>query len=172
MKNKQCYRLSEIRCTSRLQEAPPTAQSITNEKEIIALWKRNVAAAPWFDPCKEHIVLFAVNARYQPQGWNLISIGTLNQSLMSPREIFRPLIFVAAYGFILAHNHPSGSCEPSKSDIRETGLIAVCAELLGFVMLDHIIVGSAGKKILSMRCRFGKQWKRFAEGHLPDEARK
>lgn len=163
--------LPQIRCSCRLQDAPASAKTINGPEVIRRLWKCNIATARWFDPCKEHFVVFALNTRYRPHGWNLISIGSLDESLTNPREIFRPLIFVAAYGFVLAHNHPSGDPRPSRVDLISTGRIAACGATLGIALIDHVIIG-AGKRILSMRGRFGKQWERFAEGHLPKDGRR
>lgn len=70
-----------------------------------------------------------------------ISIGTLNESIAHPRDILRPCVIHNAYGFILAHNHPSGDPSPSRADHETTRKIKEASELLSINFLDHMIVG-------------------------------
>ena len=70
-----------------------------------------------------------------------ISIGTLNSSLMHPREIFKEAIRESAYSIIIVHNHPSGDPEPSKEDIEMTKKIIEAGKLLNILVLDHVIIG-------------------------------
>jgi len=67
--------------------------------------------------------------------------GTLDESLVHPREIFRPVIVHAAAGFVLVHNHPSGDPMPSTADVRLTKRVVKGARILGVEFLDHVIVG-------------------------------
>lgn len=71
-----------------------------------------------------------------------ISLGSLNECLAHPRDIFRPAIAHNAYGFILVHNHPSGDPSPSEADRRLTIRISEGARLLQVSLFDHIIVGT------------------------------
>ena len=70
-----------------------------------------------------------------------ISIGTLNSSLVHPREVFREAIRRSSNKIILLHNHPSGNCEPSKEDKSITNRLKDCGELIGIEVIDHIIIG-------------------------------
>lgn len=70
-----------------------------------------------------------------------ISIGTLNSSLVHPREVFREAIRRSSNKIILLHNHPSGNCEPSKEDKSITNRLKDCGELMGIEVIDHIIIG-------------------------------
>lgn len=70
-----------------------------------------------------------------------ISTGTLNESIAHPRDILRPAVIHNAYGFILAHNHPSGNPAPSRTDDLLTERVRDSAKLLGIRFLDHIIIG-------------------------------
>jgi len=72
-------------------------------------------------------------------------IGTLNESLVHPREIFQEALKQNACSVILAHNHPSGSNEPSQSDLEITRRIKDAGKIMGIEVLDHIIV-TKGKK--------------------------
>lgn len=70
-----------------------------------------------------------------------ISRGTVNYSVVQPREVFMKALLCGATGIILTHNHPSGDTEPSQNDKRVTRQIKECGEMLGVTLFDHIIVG-------------------------------
>lgn len=70
-----------------------------------------------------------------------ISMGTLNSSLVHPREVFREAIIRSSNKIILLHNHPSGNAEPSKEDKSVTNRLKECGELIGIEVIDHIIIG-------------------------------
>lgn len=88
---------------------------------------------------------------------NICSVGTLNASLVSPREVMKAAILSNAACFIALHNHPSGSCQPSSEDIKTTERLMRCGEILDIKMLDHVIVAGETGQSLSMS----------AEGMLP-----
>jgi len=71
----------------------------------------------------------------------ILSMGTVNASLVSPRELFIEALRAGAVNIILLHNHPSGDCTPSREDIILTKQIRKCGNLLGIKLLDHIIIG-------------------------------
>ncbi len=70
-----------------------------------------------------------------------VSIGTLNSSLVHPREVFREAIKRSSNKIILMHNHPSGSIKPSKEDKQITSRLIKCGEIIGIEVIDHIIIG-------------------------------
>lgn len=72
---------------------------------------------------------------------SVISIGTLSETFMSPRDIFIPAMECNAAHVIIAHNHPSGNPEPSAKDLRNTAKVQEAGRMLGFPLLDHIIIG-------------------------------
>ncbi len=72
-----------------------------------------------------------------------ISLGTVNESLAHPREIFRPALLYSAYAIVVAHNHPSGDPTPSEADRRLTIRLAEAARLLQITLHDHVILGTA-----------------------------
>lgn len=98
---------------------------------------------------KEHFVILFLDSRSQEIKRETISVGTLNASLVHPREVFEPAIKCNAAQIIIAHNHPSGDPEPSNEDIEITKRLVKAGELLGIELLDHVIV--AGKAFLSLR---------------------
>ena len=82
---------------------------------------------------------------------NICSVGTLDSSLVSPREIFKSSILSNASAFIAIHNHPSGNLEPSEDDKKTTERLVSCGDLLGIKMLDYIIIGCENGQMLSMK---------------------
>ena len=96
------------------------------------------------DNKKEHFVVFFLNTQNQEIQRELISVGTLNASLIHPREVFEPAIKHLAAHVILAHNHPSGSLEPSDEDLSVTKRLVDSGRLLGIEVLDHVIITSRG----------------------------
>lgn len=93
---------------------------------------------------KEHFVVFFLDTQNQEIKRELISIGTLNASLIHPREVFEPAIKYLASHIILCHNHPSGSLEPSDEDLAVTKRLTDSGKLLGIEVIDHVIITSRG----------------------------
>lgn len=91
---------------------------------------------------KEYLRGLYINTRYRIIHDEILSIGSLDSSILHPRDIFRPALEYNAYGVILAHNHPSGEIEPSSSDIETTKQVIHAGTLLQIPLMDHIIVGS------------------------------
>jgi DNA repair protein RadC len=90
---------------------------------------------------QEVLRVILLDTRYRHISTVEISKGTINESLAHPREIFRPVIALSAFAFVLVHNHPSGDSNPSEADIRLTRRLGEGARILQINMLDHIIVG-------------------------------
>jgi DNA repair protein RadC len=91
---------------------------------------------------KESLRILLLDTRYQLIRQEEVSLGTMNESLAHPREIFRPALIHSAYAVIVAHNHPSGDPTPSEADHRLTRRLAEAAGLLQITLLDHIIIGA------------------------------
>ena len=90
---------------------------------------------------REVFAVLNLKTNGQPINLNICSMGTLDSSIVSPREIFKSSILSNAGAFIGVHNHPSGSISPSQEDKDVTKRLLSCSELLGIRMLDHIIIG-------------------------------
>lgn len=90
---------------------------------------------------REKLILSMFDSKCTLLGDEVISIGTVNASLISPREIFKQALMHQAVHIILLHNHPSGSPKPSLQDKLVTRRIQECGELLGVGLSDHIIIG-------------------------------
>jgi len=91
---------------------------------------------------QEMMFVITLNTKNNIIDKHLVSMGTLSESLVHPREIFRPAISDSAKSIILAHNHPSGDITPSTQDNQITQRIKAAGELLGVDLLDHIIIGN------------------------------
>ncbi len=91
---------------------------------------------------KEQFHGLYLNTHYQLIHEEVISIGTLDSSLVSPREVFKPAIENSAAAIIVAHNHPSGVLKASKSDAEITNKLIEAGEILGIEVLDHLIIGN------------------------------
>jgi len=89
---------------------------------------------------KEHFVALYLNARNELIHREDISIGTVNASIVHPRDVFAPALEHNATAVIVAHNHPSGSAEPSPEDLEVTARLKDAGKLLGFTLVEHIIV--------------------------------
>lgn len=92
------------------------------------------------DSKKEHFVVFYLDTNHQEIMREIISVGILNANLVHPREVFEPAVKHVAAQIIIAHNHPSGSTQPSNEDIDVTKRLADAGKLLGIEVLDHVIV--------------------------------
>nr|WP_055668416.1 JAB domain-containing protein [Desnuesiella massiliensis] len=90
---------------------------------------------------RELLIACCLDTKNQPTSINVVSVGTLNSSLVHPRELFKPAILSNSASLIVAHNHPSGYLEPSNEDINITNRIKECGKLLGIDIIDHIIIG-------------------------------
>ncbi|MBA3047200.1 DNA repair protein RadC [Patescibacteria group bacterium] len=97
---------------------------------------------------KEHFAVLYLNARNQLVCKETISIGTLNASLVHPREVFKPAIDCLASNIILAHNHPSGDVEASEEDIELTRRIKRAGDIIGIEVIQHIIISNNNYKII------------------------
>jgi DNA repair protein radc len=93
---------------------------------------------------KEHLIGLYLDAQNGLIHRETLSIGSLNTTRTHPREILYPAIEHTALGFILAHNHPSGSTEPSDEDVAFTRAVHRAGELIGIELYDHIIVSANG----------------------------
>lgn len=99
---------------------------------------------------RELFCAILVDSKNHPICHEVISVGTLNATLVHAREVFRPAIRAGCNSVILSHNHPSGDPEPSQEDILITGRLAKAGQLLDIQVLDHVV---AGRRFVSMKQR-------------------
>ncbi len=93
------------------------------------------------DKDREHFIVASLDTKNQPVSINVCHIGSLNASIVHPREVMKSAILSNAASIIVGHNHPSGLPEPSREDIEVTKRLAEAGKIIGIDVLDHIIVG-------------------------------
>lgn len=93
------------------------------------------------DKDREYFIVASLDTKNQPLSINVCHIGSLNASIVHPREVMKSAILSNAASIIVGHNHPSGLPEPSKEDIEVTRRLAETGKIIGIDVLDHIIVG-------------------------------
>lgn len=117
------------------KEKIPKKIPLTSPKIVIDYLQRKLGREK-----KENFVILILDSHNNLISINDVSIGTLNSSLVHPREVFEPAIKKLAAYIILVHNHPSGDFMPSKEDIEITKDLVTTGRILGIEVLDHIII--------------------------------
>lgn len=108
---------------------------------VAAYWKANITKLDYYDPEKEHLFVFILNTKLQIKAVSLVSIGSLNESIAQPREVFRPAIAFAGYSIILVHNRPTGNPSPSSADQLVAQRMADAGKILNIPLTDFIMIG-------------------------------
>lgn len=101
------------------------------------------------DSDRENLVLVCLDTKNKPTSVQIISTGSLNSSIVHPREVFKSVLISNAASFLIGHNHPSGDLTPSAEDINITERLIEVGSLVGVPIIDHVIVSD--KKFYSMR---------------------
>jgi DNA repair protein RadC len=121
--------------------APDGMQTCDTPERAALYWRANVENQPGFNPEVECVAVLMLNTRRKVKGHTVISVGTVDTTIVHPREVFRAAIIASASAVILVHNHPSGECSPSDADIRITRELMNAGKMLRIELLDSIIVG-------------------------------
>ncbi|PJA75720.1 hypothetical protein CO151_05975 [bacterium CG_4_9_14_3_um_filter_65_15] len=98
---------------------------------------------------RERFLALYLDTRHRVLAVETVSVGTLNVSVVHPREVFKLAVALSAAAVIVAHNHPSGCAEPSAEDLELTARLDRCGQLLGISLLDHLVAGAG--EIVSIR---------------------
>ena len=140
---KACFELG------RREELEPELKDfdIKNPEAVVKAIRSSIK-----DKAKEHFKLILLNPRNKIIAISTVSIGTLNASLVHPREVFKDAIVHTAASVVLAHNHPSGDPEPSEDDIKITKKLVESGKILGIDVIDHIVVGKNSFLSFKERC--------------------
>lgn len=112
-------------------------RKIGSPKDCVELGKKFLD-----DADREQLIVCCLDTKNQPTAINVVSVGSLNTSIVHPREVFKPAILSNSASIILFHNHPSGDPEPSKEDISISERIRESGSILGIKLIDHIIIGN------------------------------
>jgi DNA repair protein RadC len=128
------YTLKMVKEDSALYEVPvikSPAEVYQAAKQLLALHE---------EP-EEHFCILCLNTKNKIVGVHTISIGSLNASIVHPREVFKAAMLNNASALLLLHNHPSGDPEPSREDIEITHRLVNAGNILGINVLDHVVIG-------------------------------
>ncbi|WP_231744358.1 JAB domain-containing protein [Stieleria neptunia] len=141
---------ASVKRVSVIYERPlsgrPCLTSTNESREFFKqYWKDN----PAWD--QEQFVVACLDTKHRVQCVVPITIGTLDASLVHPREVFKPAVIEGSAAVILSHNHPSGNTAPSREDLDVTDRLTEAGKLLGITVLDHIIHGDGTGDVLSIR---------------------
>jgi len=128
------YTLKLVKENSTLYEVPV----IKSPTEVYEAAKQLLAL---HEEPEEHFCILCLNTKNKIVGVHTISIGSLNASIVHPREVFKAAMLNNAASIICIHNHPSGDPGPSRDDIETTHRLVNAGNILGIDVLDHIIIG-------------------------------
>jgi DNA repair protein RadC len=127
------------RVAQSLAEKQQPQERITGSEAAVCYCRTHFARLAT-DVCQEEFHVVTLDTQHHILNTHLISVGSLDRSLVHPREVFRPAIKDAAKAIILVHNHPSGDPTPSEEDTVVTRRLEEAGQTLGIQVLDHIIV--------------------------------
>ncbi len=133
---KACQILAMIELASRLSDRE--TQTVLSAEDV---WKISIDIR---DSKKEHVVAFYLDSQGRVIERQTLSIGSVTESSVHPREIFEPAVRLSAVSVVLVHNHPSGVLTPSPDDMRLTERIREAGKILGIPLADHVIISKNG----------------------------
>ena len=144
-------KLCDIHGLGKVKASQILASVELSKRYLIRSNKRITSAREVYDELKsfstksqEHFLTITLDGASHIINTRTVFIGTLNQSLVHPREVFADAIADRAAGIIIAHNHPSGTLEASRADIQITQRLKEVSKLVGIELLDHVILSKYG----------------------------
>lgn len=149
--------LAAVELGRRVLQARPTDLTVVDDPAIAAA----ALSGDLMWQSQEKFAVLLLDIRHRLLGTRVITIGTATETLAHPRDIFREVIRQGATRVIVAHNHPSGSVEPSSEDINLTRQLLMGAQFLGIPLLDHLILGNGN--YLSLR-QTTTLWSEYPQG--------
>jgi len=130
--------LAAVELGKRVFQSRPIVQTVIDDPSVAAA----ALSEDLMWQAQERFAVLLLDVKHRLIGTRIITVGTATETLASPRDIFREVIRQGATRVIVAHNHPSGSVEPSPEDIILTRQLLEGALLLGIPLLDHLILGN------------------------------
>jgi DNA repair protein RadC len=121
-----------------------TSIEVDGPQEVVSALQEWLAQLDAIERKKEYFFVLLLDTRNQVLVTEVVSIGTLNASLVHPREVFVRAVQMHAASLLIAHNHPSGAAEPSDADTAVTRRIKDAGKLMGIELVDHVILSDAG----------------------------
>lgn len=137
---KACQIKAAFELAMRLEVAPEPGekQSVKTPEDVAKMVQGRLRGEK-----KEHFLTVLLDTRGQVIKTVEVSIGSLDSSIVHPREVFKEALSASAASVIFVHNHPSGNPEPSTDDIELTKRLAQAGEIMGIDVLDHVIIGDS-----------------------------
>lgn len=129
--------LRAVKLVTTRQFVSQTAQH--TPAAMVALCQECVTQMDWWSPDRENTWCFAIDTKQRVIAFWLVCVGTLDVTLLHPREVFRPAIALNAAAVLVMHNHPSGDVTPSKADLDSTRQLVNAGAILRLPVQDHII---------------------------------
>lgn len=123
-----------------IRESVPwyTTESLASPDKVVEMTREYLD----LENCdKEYFIAIYLDKKIKVNAANIVSIGTLDNALVHPREVFKPALLCSAAAVILAHNHPSGDPKPSANDVEITKKLIEAGEIIGISIIDHVIIG-------------------------------
>ncbi|MBI2101770.1 DNA repair protein RadC [Candidatus Woesearchaeota archaeon] len=142
---KACKLSAAFELSKRVNSGKLMGKVVKNPSDIASYYRHKLKELK-----KEYFIAVFLDSKNRIIKDEVVSIGTLNSSIVHPREVFKGAIKNSANSIILVHNHPSGDVEPSEEDCRVNKVLVEAGDMVGIKVLDHLIVS-------------GKKWKSMAE---------
>ena len=128
--------LACIELSKRMQSTNNKTAYISNSKDVYHYLESKLIYEK-----QENFIALYLDVKHHIIREKVLFLGSLDASLVHPREVFKEALHISASCMIVAHNHPSGNTEPSQDDFNITLRLKECGEILGITLLDHIIIG-------------------------------
>lgn len=131
------YRIPRVRCSLvRDGSMVRDVRTIGGSADVFRIVREELEACD-----REVFAVLLLDGKHKVNGFDVVSVGTVNASLVSPREVYKSAILANAVAIIAVHNHPSGDPTPSPEDVAITARLRAAGETLGIRLLDHVVVG-------------------------------
>jgi len=128
-------RIRELKVVYASSKNKPNLKSITNPKDIF-----NIISPVLKGESQENFLVLCLNVRNKLNGYFLVSKGTVDETLVHPRDVFKSAIITNSSSVVLVHNHPGETLRPSREDVATTNRLIETGRIIGIPVLDHIIV--------------------------------
>ena len=130
------YYVKRKKAPKAAEKAALYGAALAEAKDVAALVRKLMGK----DEAREHFIVLYLSCDHKVVGYDHHAIGADNEVHVYPREVYRAALLAGAVDIILAHNHPSGACDPSPADDELTRRLKSAGELLGIRVLDHVVV--------------------------------
>lgn len=135
--SKACQILAAVELGKRVKQTHAIRKSkLSSPSEVVRFFSAELS-----ETRVEKFIAVLLNTKNEIINWEIISIGSLNASIVHPREVFIRAIKRSAASILVVHNHPSGHVDPSREDINITKRLSEAGQLIGIPLIDHIIIG-------------------------------